>query len=749
MMERPPSPRVSRDAPLVSAPRRDRSLPLAALLPAFLTLSIGCTRHTVVDEGAVNARALARVQQKTADARRLAFVASIDAVVHDHDESRAFFDDDAARVPDEAWQREDRVARSVGLLPEGVSLSQVTPRVLGDNAGGLYLPRAHVVDARGRAGERARLFIVPDVLPWPARTTADVFGALTATDWASELFLVHELVHALQDQHFDLARILPPGLFSDDGDRAMARKALLESEANLVAQAVLLGVDLESTVKRKALVETLALGRSVDVLVATVLSPDVPRTYTRMLVEQYTRGLRYVDALLDEGGLAAVDEAYRTRLPDSTEQLLFPEKRLGARTDAPRALVRLPADALPHARLASNTLGALALLVLLEEHAPDVDATAAVDGWGGDRYDIFDAGERTLFVARTLWDSEEHAARAAKALEALVYAKHARDIEPRRSTTNGLDDGRAIFEVRADGRERETCAVVRDGVRVLWIEGASPDDVDALVDALLPFVREEARASSDAPALTPTAPPLIAPRAKDDDARVRARLDERLFASHHRLVLRLGVGALVAPPPSSFAPLTLALDRELRWGFRPGLEWAPPLFLTARLPWPDERLLVLAAGGLTHVGLGSFDRGPALDLRALVFVSVATFVDPRLAVVVQGGAESALSLATPIDAGLDLSTSLSLLGSPWRPLTLHAGVAARAGVDVDRPFHPGVRAPALVLGSAAWRGRAPIPVVEVELFDGLSLTLTSETVLDGATLRLRAQRTTAGVLFAL
>jgi hypothetical protein len=741
-----------------------RRLSLSRLtLACALALLSACTRHLVVDDDAVNARALARVQQKTADARGLAFVLPIEAVVHRQDESRAFFADDAARVSDERWRREDQIAHRLGLLPDGMSLARVTPRVLGENAGGLYMPRARV-HRDDDDDTRARLFIVPDVLPSVVRGTAGAFGTLTSTDWASELFLVHELVHALQDQHFDLTRVLPSALYADDSDRAMARKALLESEANLVAQAVLLGVDLESTVKRNLLIETLVVGRSVDVFVAERMTPDLPRVYTRLLVEQYTRGLRYLQALLDEGGLAALDAAYRDRLPDSTEQLLFPEKRLGPVLDAPRVLLRLDHDTLPHPRLSSNTMGALALHVILEEHLSASGAERAVTGWGGDRYDIFDDGERTLFVMRTLWDSALDAAEAHTALTALVRHKYPGRTTARENTRPGV----VIFDVAAKGGDAslpgvrttvdEAAAVVTDGDRLLWIEGAAPAAIEGLIARLLPLVRDENAPlddESDTPVAVDRFPAtlgtaLIGPRFIDDGARTRAKLGERIHMPHHRLALRLGAGTLVTPPTRENPfPVSLALDRELRWGFRPGLEWAPPLLLSARFPGSSDRLLVTGTAGLTHVGF-SFDspQGVTFDMRSLLLLSSAVFLDDGLAVLLQGGAEGGVSSERGAPPVVELVSSLSALSSPWRPLTLAFGVALRTGIDVDTLAltHHTLRAPALVIGSAAWRGRAPVPVVEFELFDGLSLYGTSETVIDAASLRFRAQRTTGGLL---
>ena len=123
----------------------------------------------------------------------------------------------------------------------------------------------------------------------------------------------------------------------------------------------------------------------------------------------YSTGLGFVQGLSATGDWAAVDAAYE-RMPDSTEQILHPEKYASA--EAP-VKVALPADLAT--RLGAgwtvplqDTFGELQLGIWLHEGGVETTAAnAAAAGWGGDRLAVLDGpGDAWAVVMDTAWDTD-------------------------------------------------------------------------------------------------------------------------------------------------------------------------------------------------------------------------------------------------------------------------------------------------------------------------------------------------------
>jgi hypothetical protein len=187
--------------------------------------------------------------------------------------------------------------------------------------------------------------------------------------------LIHELVRALLDQHFDLRRLTT--LRSRDRDRALAAAAIVEGTAALAS-----GI-------RAPAVRGSSLGRLLD------LEPSAGRGPGRALAAQ----LRYL------GGRAALASALRT-FPQTTEQLLHVDKFL----ERARALpIRLPSRIGTVRQRASETFGELHVRDLLHAFAvPDAAAVAA--GWGGGRISLYVSPQGEAVAALVLrWDTPDDA----------------------------------------------------------------------------------------------------------------------------------------------------------------------------------------------------------------------------------------------------------------------------------------------------------------------------------------------------
>jgi len=275
----------------------------------------------------------------------------------------------------------------LGLLPAGTDLEALEEELLGSQVIGFYDDEAKTLSIVQRGG---------------------TFGPLERTTVA------HEFTHALQDQHFDLAK-----LGTDDptnGDRASARLALAEGDATL-----LMGL---WSLQHLSAAEQAELARQSSDPAQLALLARMPPFLVQQLLFPYQQGAAFVGRLYASGGWSAVDAVY-AHPPDSSAQILHPE--LYARRLEPLA-VDVGAATLTAALDAAagtgwratyeDTLGEFTLGQWLTRGV-GADGSAAASGWLGDRAVYLEgpAGHWYL-VFKTVYDSSTSAARFAAAARA-------------------------------------------------------------------------------------------------------------------------------------------------------------------------------------------------------------------------------------------------------------------------------------------------------------------------------------------
>jgi hypothetical protein len=211
--------------------------------------------------------------------------------------------------------------------------------------------------------------------------------------------LSHEFVHALQDQHYDLAKLLPMETTDDDG--SLAIRSLVEGDATVsgifYSQAYMSPEDYQAMLDESANADT------------TILD-SAPRYIRDSLYFPYDQGVNFVLALGIVTGFEPIDEAFLDP-PSSTEQIMHPEKYLDSPRDLPKpaALVTLT-DTLgagwTHGD--NGTLGEFDLKVILEENGA-LDGEGAAAGWGGGVYEYYHNGDQSLMMINTVWDTKRDA----------------------------------------------------------------------------------------------------------------------------------------------------------------------------------------------------------------------------------------------------------------------------------------------------------------------------------------------------
>jgi hypothetical protein len=206
----------------------------------------------------------------------------------------------------------------------------------------------------------------------------------------------HEYVHALQDQYFDLE------LLDDDSlatEQLFALQALAEGDATLVQTLYL----TDGYFDQKQLFELMGDTFNID----TAVLDSAPPVLAHELEFPYVSGLAFVQSLYGSGGFAAVDQAWQN-LPQSTEQILHPERYLAGDTPQIVALAPLTSTLGTGWELVDeDSLGELYLREYLSQQLDENQVDTAATGWGGDQYAVYwneEEGSKVM-VLKLKWDT--------------------------------------------------------------------------------------------------------------------------------------------------------------------------------------------------------------------------------------------------------------------------------------------------------------------------------------------------------
>jgi len=215
------------------------------------------------------------------------------------------------------------------------------------------------------------------------------------------LVMAHELVHALQGQYMNLDSLLDQ---PHENDRRMAAQAVMEGQAMLASLIALLPQQNYDSLPWEEIRESVhqQQGRMpVFARAPAIVREDLVFPY--LAGADFVRWFRrsYPDTV-----------PFGRRLPQSTEQILYPETyRAGDE----------PVELAFHGRqdpVYQDDLGAFETRVLLSQlSGSEVTGKRAARGWAGDRYAVFQAGQGYALVWYSVWDSVAAADGAAALLD--------------------------------------------------------------------------------------------------------------------------------------------------------------------------------------------------------------------------------------------------------------------------------------------------------------------------------------------
>lgn len=265
--------------------------------------------------------------------------------------------------------------------------------------------------------------------------------------------LLHELVHAVQDQTADLDALTAAEL---GNDRRKAAQAAIEGHATLVMMEHVYG-EMQGQALDLSEIPDMAdqLRPALESVQAQFPAlAAAPAVVQESLLYPYLEGAGFVLALWRSG--AERGAAFRGSLPLSTEQVVAPEKLLGPEVDAPTGVTLTPAGGTV---LLADNLGQAEVDLLLRDVGGSPGTRAR--GWDGDGYILVDGGDGSPsgLVWASVWDD-------ADARDAFVRAL--------RPGLAGLPADARLDPVAVDGRP---VAVLRVGTSVevtVHLDGGEP-----------------------------------------------------------------------------------------------------------------------------------------------------------------------------------------------------------------------------------------------------------------------------------
>ncbi|MGC8793626.1 MAG: MFS transporter [Bryobacteraceae bacterium] len=321
----------------------------------------------------------------------------------------------------EQIRAEETLLKKLGLLPADFDLRKTMLELLSEQAAAFY-------DYR-----KKRLFVIE--------------GAGGEIQHSA---LVHEIAHAIADQHFGLGRFMRRVRQSDDA--ALARLAVMEGQATWLMSEYLARQTGQSLKDSPVLVRMMS--RAAELSAGQYPVWDAAPLYLKeTLIFPYSRGMLFQHAVYEKFGQRAFAEVF-LHPPDTTRQILHPEAYFARQAPEKVRLtaIRTPPD---FKVLIEGSLGELDHAVLLRQYTSAQEAEQVAPGWRGGAYKLWQRGRdgRTLLALVSAWADEAAARRWGQAYQRVLRGKwkryEAQETGPGWILGQG-DDG--YFLVRLDGR---------------------------------------------------------------------------------------------------------------------------------------------------------------------------------------------------------------------------------------------------------------------------------------------------------
>jgi hypothetical protein len=286
--------------------------------------------------------------------------------------------------PDEA-RAEELTLKMLGLVPADFDLRKSTLDLLTEQAAAFY------------DYNQKKLFVLEG--------TGESSSAAASDE--ERVALVHELAHALADQHFHLAKYIREGMRSDDS--ATARQAVMEGQATWLMAAYISREGGGKPEVPRAVLELMKQSIEGSAAQQYPVFSQAPLYIRESLVFPYAEGLMFQDAVFRKLGRESFSEVF-LRPPLTSGQILHPDRYLGHGGVVIPGPPRLP-ESREFRKLADGTLGELDFRVLLSQYSTAAEGEALAAHLAGGSYSLFEHRREKFPVlgVASMWDSPESA----------------------------------------------------------------------------------------------------------------------------------------------------------------------------------------------------------------------------------------------------------------------------------------------------------------------------------------------------
>jgi len=305
----------------------------------------------------------------------------------------------------EELEIEGRVLKKLRLIPQDMDVYEFAMNLLTEQVAGYYDPKT-------------KTFYIADWLSAEAQKP----------------IMAHELTHALQDQHFDVTPFLKR--IKNNDDKMLARNSILEGDAVAVMIDYMLEPMGMTFVKLPDLKQFMNMAEAMNSQEYKLFS-TAPAYFKETLIFPYTSGLSFMQAYRRVHSWADVAKVYAD-LPDSTEQIMHPEKYMAERDEPTEVKPEMPKQ-LPGngwKSIYKNVLGEFTTQLVLKEFLDQAQAEKAAAGWDGDVVELLrnDSGKEAV-VMRFVFDTDQDALEFKDAYTALLAKKYPSPGEANASVT--------------------------------------------------------------------------------------------------------------------------------------------------------------------------------------------------------------------------------------------------------------------------------------------------------------------------
>ncbi len=279
---------------------------------------------------------------------------------------------------------QEAIYKLLGMLPDTLHVTDLFVRVLSEQIIGYYDPKTKVLYVVNGAPEE--------------------YAGIT---------IMHELVHALQDQYVNLDSLQH---ITGDDDRAAAIQAVIEGQATYEQIYLMSGGSGNIAAQLPGGWEQMRQ----EIREAQKTQPifaSAPMVIQETLLFPYINGADFVRRFHGHYGKGRLPF---DSMPVSTEQVMHDTAYFGKPRDVP-STIELPAIA---GTVDQNDFGEFGARLYLYQHTRDQDLSIrASNGWDGDRYALVKTPAGNAFVWVTVWDTPNDGAEFMSAIDAVMRAR--------------------------------------------------------------------------------------------------------------------------------------------------------------------------------------------------------------------------------------------------------------------------------------------------------------------------------------